>query len=99
MEGRYEPIAIEEIGEGIPPGSSSVLSLFIRWERGQLRWHDPETGEHTPTFEREKARADAAEEARAQAEQGRLESGQTRLMAEARVRALEPELARREAEG
>ena len=74
--------------EGVLQGYSAVLNLLIRWEHGQLRWHDPETGQEIPTFEGEKARADAAEEAQAQAEEGRL-------AAEARVQELEAELARR----
>ena len=83
VEDRYEPIPIDEVSDGVLQGYSAVLNLHVRWERGRLRWHDPETGEHIPTFEREKARADAAEEGR--------------LAAEARVRELEAELARREA--
>ena len=38
-----------------------MLNLLVRWEHGQLRWHDPQTGQEIPTFEREKQRADAAE--------------------------------------
>ena len=87
-DGRYESIEIEEVDEGILQGYSAVLGLIIRWEWGELRWHDLQTGEHIPTFEQERARADAAEEARAQAEEGRL-------AAEARVRELEAELERR----
>ena len=72
---RYEPIPIETVGEGILQGYSSVLNLLIRWDHGQLGWHDPETGQHIATFEQERARAESAE--------ARAES------AEARVRELE----------
>ena len=92
VQGRYEPIPMEEVEEGILQGYSAALGLLVRWERGQLRWHDPQTGEHIPTFEQERTRADAAEEAQAQGEQGRL-------VAEARVRELEAELARRDKDG
>ena len=71
-----------EVGDGILQGYSAVLNLLIRWEHGQLRWHNPETGREIPTSEGERARADAAEDAQAQAE--------------ARVRELEAELGRRE---
>ena len=81
VEGRYEPINVEEVEDGILQGYSIVLKLFIRWDNGQLRWHNPETGWEIPTFEGERARANAAEEGR--------------LAAEARVRELETELARR----
>ena len=84
VEDRYEPIPVEEVSDGVLQGYSAVLNLHVRWEHSRLRWHDPETGEHIPTFEREKARADAAEEGR--------------LAAEARVRELEAELARRKTE-
>ena len=61
VEGRYEPIPVEEVEDGILQGYSAALDLFIRWERGQLRWHDPATGRHIPTFDDERIRADVAE--------------------------------------
>ena len=91
VEGRYEPIHIEDVEDGVLQGYSTVLNLLIRWEHGQLRWHDPETGQEIPTFEGERERANAAEEAQAQAEEGRL-------AAEARVRELEAELHQRQQE-
>ncbi len=48
--GQYEPITIEEVEEGVLQGYSAVLNLLVRWEHGQLRWHDPETGQEIPTF-------------------------------------------------
>ena len=81
VDGQYEPINIEEIGDGILQGYSTVLGLFIQWEHGHLRWHDQETGQEIPAFEGERSRANAAEEGR--------------FAAEARVRELESELARR----
>ena len=61
VDGRYEPVPIEEIEEGILQGYSRVLNLLIRWEHGELGWHDPETGQHIATFQQERARANAAE--------------------------------------
>ena len=92
VEGQYEPINIDEFENGILQGYSAMLNLLVRWENGQLRWHDPETGQEIPTFEAERARADAAEKAQAQAEEGRL-------AAETRVQELEAELARRDRQG
>ena len=77
VDGRYEPVLIESVEEGILQGYSAVLNMFIRWENGELRWHDPETGRHIPTLADER---------------------QARLEAEARIRELEAELARREPE-
>ena len=78
VDGRYEPIAIEEIEDGVLQGYSAAIDLFIRWEHGEIRWHDPATGQEIPTHERER---------------------EARLAAEARVRELEAELARRDEEG
>ena len=61
VEGRYEPILIQELSEGILEGYIAVLDLNIRWEDGQLGWYDPATGLHIPTFDSERARAEDAE--------------------------------------
>ena len=61
VDGRYEPIAIEEVEDGVLQGYSPALSLFVRWERGELRGHDPETGQEIPTFEQEREGRLAAE--------------------------------------
>ena len=72
-DGQYDPINIEELDEGVLQGYSEVLNLYIRWENGQLRWHDPETGRHIATFEDEReARLQA--EARIRELEKRLES-------------------------
>ena len=78
VDGRYEPIAIEELPGGVLQGYSEALNVHLRWEQGVLGWHDPATGEHIATFESERARADAER--------------QGRLAAEARVRELEARL-------
>ena len=80
MDGQYRPIAVETLADGILQGYSEVLDLYIRWEQGRLRWHDPATDRHIATFEDERA-------ARIQAE-ARADN------AEARVRELEEELRR-----
>ena len=75
-EGQYRPIPIERLADGVLQGYSAVLNLYLRWEEGQLRWHDPATGQHIVTLEDERARADYAEtradyaEARARAAGG-----------------------------
>ena len=77
VDGVYEPIAIEELAEGVLQGYSAALNLYLRWEQGQLRLHNPATGRHIATFESERARADS--------ERDRADS------AEARIRELEEE--------
>ena len=79
-EGQYRPIAIERLADGTLQGYSAVLDLHLRWEAGQLRWHDPATGRHIVTLEDERARADREQSAR--------------IHAEARARELEAELRR-----
>ena len=92
VDGRYEPIAIEEAQDGVLQGHSVVLNLLIRWEHGQLRWHDPETGREIPTFQQER-------EGRLAEREARLAEQESRLAAEARVQELEAELARGDEEG
>ena len=102
VEDRYEPIPIEEVSDGVLQGYSAVLNLYVRWERGDLRWHDPQTGQEIPTFQQErearlaeeKARL-AEQEARLAEQEARLAEQEGRLAAEARVRELEAELAQR----
>lgn len=62
VDGRYRPVDIEELPDGSLQGFSAVLNLHIRWEQGQLRWHDPATGRHIATFDDERARAENAEQ-------------------------------------
>ena len=81
VDGRYEPVPIETVGEGVLQGYSRVLNLLIRWEHGQLGWHDPETGQHIVRYEDLEARAESAE-ASAGTER------EARMAAEARVREL-----------
>ena len=59
VEDRYEPIPIETVEEGVLQGYSSVLNLLIRWDHGELGWHDPETGHHIATFHQERLRGGA----------------------------------------
>ena len=99
-DGRYVPIRIRRIGDGILRGYSEALGLFICWDRGHLRFFDPEVGylltydeEHDRRLfeaaraDAESSRADAAETARAEAETARA-------AAETRARRLEARLQR-----
>ena len=84
----YRPIPIEELADGVLQGYSAVLNLNLRWDRGELRWHDPATGRHITTLVDERIRADRAEaELRAEREAHIADSA----AAEARVRELETE--------
>lgn len=89
-----------------PPGfaraTARPLGLIVRWEEGQLRWVDPQTGDQVPTIQTERqGRAiaetdrDAEGRARIAAEQERDNGREARLNAEAQLRELEAELERR----
>ena len=71
VEGRYEPIAVEELADGVMQGNSAVLNLHLRWEQGRLAWHDPATGRPILTYDDQRARAEAAD-ARAEAAEAEL---------------------------
>ena len=88
---RYEPIEIVELPDGSLEGYSEVLELYLRWERGQFQWHDPETGraimnltEMQRIAEEERQGRLAERQARLEAEQHGEVERQTRLEAERR---------------
>ena len=68
VDGQYQSIEIDELAEDVLQGFSEVLNLYLRWERGELVWHDPATGERIATFEDERAARIAAETRADQAE-------------------------------
>ena len=78
VDGRYEPIDIEELPDGVLQGYSAALNLYLRWEQGQLGLHDPATGRHILTYEDQRARADF-ERARADSERARAEQLEAEL--------------------
>ncbi len=49
VNGRYEPIPVQEVGHARYWGYSAVLGLYVCWEYGHLRWYDPATGRYLPT--------------------------------------------------
>ena len=82
VDSEYLPIEIEELPDGGLEGYSAALNLYLRWERGELVFCEPDTRSRIATLEDERAARHAAE-ARA-------------ASAEARVRELEARLRRRE---
>ena len=59
---------IEELPGGVLQGYSAALNLNLRWDNGQLVWHDPATGRRIVTLEDALVRADTAETRADQAE-------------------------------
>ena len=54
VNGRYEPIQVDELPDGSLQGHSDILNVDLRWADGQLHWHDPATGEHIATMASER---------------------------------------------
>ncbi len=67
VDGLYQPMIVKRMEAEVWQGYSPVLDLNIRWERGELVFYDPVTGQRIATLEDERARADA-EQARADTE-------------------------------
>lgn len=84
VEGRYEAAQIEELDGGALQGYSAVMNLKLRWEDGELVFHDPATNAPIATFASERS-ARLIAEARMAVESGAAD-------AEARVAELEAEL-------
>ena len=80
VNGAYESIAIVEVETGHLHGHSDILNLDPCWDNGQLRWYDPEAGQHLRTFVEER--------------EGRIEAEARAISAESRIRELEEELQR-----
>ena len=87
VNGEYQPMVIEDLPGGVLQGYSAALNLNLRWEDGQLVWHDPATRQRIVTLDDER-QARLSEQARADNEQ------QQRIQAEARIQQLEAELDR-----
>ena len=101
VEGRYEPVEIEELPGGALQGYSRALGLHLRWVVGRLVFYDPAAGAPIATLESERARAETEREARLR-EQARADTAEARanteqearIQAEARNRELAEELRR-----
>ena len=61
VDGRHEPIEVNEIAPGVLQGYSAALNLLLRAGDGRLGWHDPATGEHIPTLQSQTARVQELE--------------------------------------
>ena len=99
VDGRYVPIDIEELADGVLQGYSPALNLYLRWEAGEFALHDPATGRRITTLEDERERADREsaarmleQAAREQERVARMQEQAAREQAEARVRELEAQL-------
>ena len=93
VNGRYEPIAVTEVGHARYWGYSAVLNLYVCWEYGHLRWYDPVTG-YLPTHAQVAGARMAAEAALAAAEAARIATEAELAAERAARRALEDQIRR-----
>ena len=68
MEGRYEPVEIEELPGAVLQRYSRALGLYLLWEEGRLAWHDPAMGQPIAALEDERHTRLREVEGRLQAE-------------------------------
>ena len=92
VDGRYEPIHIDELPDGSLQGHSVILNVDLRWIGGQLHWHDPATGERVASLESEREARLEAQARTAAEQQARIQESEARAAAEARVQELENQL-------
>lgn len=77
VDGRYEPVAVEQAAEDVWRGYSTVLNVNLCWRAGEFRWQDPATREYLRT--RDEIRRDEIEAlARAAEAQARAEAAEER---------------------
>ena len=103
VDGEYEPIEIEDLGEGRLRGYSEALGLYVCWEEGMLRFFDPVAESYLRSHEEDVGRVDEeragrmAAESRAGAAEARAQEEAT-ARGTAEARAEEEEAARLAAE-
>ena len=65
VDGRYIPIAVEELPDGELRGYSEALGLWLCWRESRLDWYDPIAEDYLPSLESERQlRLDAEERIR-----------------------------------
>ena len=98
VEGKYEPIAIETLQEGMLRGYSDALGLYVCWENGLLRFFDPGTESYLRSHDEAEARAEVERAGRVATQARAEEEHAGRLAAQARAAAAEAHAAELEAE-
>ena len=92
VDGVYEPIEVEQLGEGVWRGYSEMLGLHICWEHGKLRFFDSMTESYLLSHQEESARAEEEARARRDAVARADNEAAARQDAEAEVRRLRARL-------
>ena len=98
VDGVYERIAIEELGEGRFRGYSEALGLYVCWENGMLRFFDPVSESYLRSHKEDVDRVDEERAGRMAAEALADQERTDRMAAEARAGSAEARMAEMEAE-
>ena len=89
VDGVYEPIAIDDLGDGRLRGYSNVLGLYVCWEDGRLRFFDLRTESYLRSHEEDADRLDEERAGRMAAESRAEQERAERLAAQSRVEGAE----------
>ena len=92
VEGEYQPIEIQVVGDRTYRGYSEVLGLWVYWDERQLRWFDPKTPkteEFLRTHDEEYQRAELEAYERQRAELRAIEAENRAIEAETRAESAE----------
>ena len=79
VDGVYEPIAIDDLGDGRLHGYSKALGLYVCWEDGRLRFFDPVTETYLYSHEEEERTGRTVAESRAYTAENRAEDAEARV--------------------
>ena len=97
VDGAYVPVRVRREPDGVLWGYSRALGLRLCWDRGELRFADPETGSYLPDAEGLVWRAKAAEALSAVSRTRAVDSESIIAEARARIAGTEARIAELEA--
>ncbi len=89
VEGKYEPIEIQVVGDRTYRGYSEVLGLWVYWDERQLRWFDPKSEQFLRTHDEEYQRAELEAYERQRAELRAVQAENRAIEAETRAESAE----------
>ena len=89
VDGKYEPIEIQVVGDRTYRGYSEILGLWVYWDERQLRWFDPKAERFLRTHDEEYQRAELEAYERQRAELRAVQAENRAIEAETRAESAE----------
>ena len=89
VEGEYQPIEIQVVGDRTYRGYSEILGLWVYWDERQLRWFDPKSEQFLRTHDEEYQRAELEAYERQRAELRAVQAENRAIEAETRAESAE----------